>query len=128
MSRQSPLSPFMLPIWYRFQLTSALSIAHRLTGLALSVGSIALCGWLIAVAHGDEWFARAHELLISPAGLSLLFLWSLTFFYHLCSGVRHLLWDVGYALELKAAYRGGYLVLAATVVLTAASWTYLFLA
>ena len=31
-----PLSPFMFPVWYRFQITSALSILHRLTGIASS--------------------------------------------------------------------------------------------
>lgn len=39
---QRPLSPFMFPIWYRFQITSLLSILHRFSGIALAVGSILL--------------------------------------------------------------------------------------
>lgn len=46
---ERPLSPFMFPTWYRFQITSALSILHRLTGIALAVGSILLAWWLVAV-------------------------------------------------------------------------------
>jgi len=128
MSQQRPLSPFMFPIWYRFQITSGLSILHRLTGIALAVGSILLAWWLIAVAAGGKWFAATHELLASRVGLLLLFLWSAAFFYHLCSGIRHLAWDRGHGFELRSAYRSGYAVIIATVVLTVLSWLYVFLA
>jgi len=86
---ERPLSPFMFPTWYRFQITSALSILHRLTGIALAVGSILLVWWLITVAAGGELFTTTHAFLISPIGLVLLFGWSVAFFYHLCNGVRH---------------------------------------
>jgi succinate dehydrogenase / fumarate reductase cytochrome b subunit len=79
-----PLSPFMFPTWYRFQITSALSILHRLTGIALAIGSILLAWWLVAVAAGGELFAQTHAFIVSPIGVLLLFLWSAAFFYHLC--------------------------------------------
>ena len=119
---ERPLSPFMFPIWYRFQITSALSILHRLTGIALSVGSILLAWWLIAVAAGGQIFAATHAFIASPIGVVLLFLWSVAFFYHLCNGVRHLAWDAGYGFELRQAFLGSYAVLAATVVLTVFAW------
>ena len=125
---ERPLSPFMFPVWYRFQITSALSILHRLTGIALTVGSILLAWWLVAVAAGGEVFAATHALLASPIGMALLFLWSGAFFYHLCSGIRHLAWDAGYGFEIHHAYRSGYVVLAATAVLTGASWLYVLVA
>ena len=125
---QRPLSPFMFPIWYRFQITSALSILHRLTGVALAVGSILLTWWLIAVAAGGEFFAATQAFLSSPIGLLLLFLWSVAFFYHLCSGIRHLAWDAGYGFEIRNAYRSGYAVLAATALLTVLTWLYVGLA
>jgi succinate dehydrogenase / fumarate reductase cytochrome b subunit len=125
---ERPLSPFMFPIWYRFQITSALSILHRLTGIALAVGSILLVWWLITVATGGELFATTHAFLASPIGLVLLFGWSIAFFYHLCNGVRHLVWDAGYGFEIRSASRSGYAVLAATVLLTAMTWFYVFLA
>jgi len=125
---ERPLSPFMFPIWYRFQITSALSILHRLTGIALAVGSILLAWWLVSVAAGGESFAWTHAFIASPVGLLLLFGWSIAFFYHLCNGVRHLAWDAGYGFELRSAYRSGYGVLAATVVLTLITWLYVVLA
>src|SRR5260370_13500324 len=87
---ERPLSPFMFPVWYRFQLTSLMSILHRLTGIALAVGSILLAWWLVAVAAGGEIFAAAHAFLSSPVGGLLLFLWSGAFFYHLCNRIRHI--------------------------------------
>jgi succinate dehydrogenase / fumarate reductase cytochrome b subunit len=124
---ERPLSPFMFPTWYRFQITSALSILHRLTGIALAVGSILLAWWLVSVAAGGESFAWTHAFIASPVGLLLLFGWSIAFFYHLCNGVRHLAWDAGYGFELRSAYRSGYGVLAATVVLTLITWCYVVL-
>jgi len=112
----------MFPNWYRFQITSALSILHRLTGIALAVGSILLTWWLIAVAAGDQVFAATHAFLASPIGILLLFLWSVAFFYHLCNGIRHLVWDAGYGFEIRTAHLSGYAVLAATVVLTVVAW------
>src|SRR6266566_8595975 len=125
---ERPLSPFMFPTWYRFQVTSVLSILHRFTGIALAVGSILLAWWLVAVAAGGEVFAATHAFIASPIGLLLLFGWSVAFFYHLCSGIRHLAWDAGYGFEIRDAYRSGYAVLAAPVVLTVLAWLYVFLA
>ena len=123
---ERPLSPFMFPIWYRFQITSALSILHRLTGIGLAVGSILLAWWLISVAAGGELFEATHRFLISPIGMVLLFLWSVAFFYHLCNGIRHLAWDAGYGFEIRTATRSGYAVLAMTALLTAVVWLYVF--
>jgi succinate dehydrogenase cytochrome b subunit len=119
---ERPLSPFMFPTWYRFQITSALSILHRLTGIALAVGSILLAWWLVAVAAGGEVFAGTHAFIALPIGVLLLFLWSVAFFYHLCNGIRHLAWDAGWGFELRTAHLSGYAVLAATVVLTVLAW------
>src|SRR6266576_5537512 len=119
---ERPLSPFMFPRWYHFQIGSALSILHRLTGIALTVGSILLAWWLIAVAAGGEMFAATHAFLASPIGILLLFLWSVAFFYHLCNGIRHLVWDSGHGFELKVARASGWTVVIVAVVLTVAFW------
>ena len=119
---ERPLSPFMFPTWYRFQITSVLSILHRFTGIALSVGSILLAWWLVAVATGGEVFAATYAFIASPIGVLLLFLWSVAFFYHLCNGIRHLAWDTGWGFELQTAHVTGYAVLAATAVLTVVAW------
>jgi len=119
---EHPLSPFMFPTWYRFQITSTLSILHRLTGIVLAAGSILLAWWLVAVATGGELFAATHAFIASPIGVLLLFGWSVAFFYHLCSGIRHLALDAGYGFELKTAHLTGYVVLAATALLTVLAW------
>ncbi len=125
---ERPLSPFMFPIWYRFQITSALSILHRLTGIGLAVGSILLAWWLISVAAGGELFEATHRFLVSPIGIVLLFLWSVAFFYHLCNGIRHLAWDAGYGFEIRTAARSGYAVIVMTALLTLLAWLYVFFA
>ncbi len=125
---ERPLSPFMFPIWYRFQITSALSILHRLTGIGLAADSILLAWWLISVAAGGELFEATHRFLVSPIGMVLLFLWSIAFFYHLCNGIRHLAWDAGYGFEIRSATRSGYAVLAMTALLTVLAWLYVFFA
>jgi succinate dehydrogenase cytochrome b subunit len=125
---ERPLSPFMFPTWYRFQITSLLSILHRLAGIALAIGSILLTWWLVAVASGGELFAATHAFIASLIGMLLLFLWSVAFFYHLSNGIRHLIWDAGYGFDIPDAYRSGYAVLAATAVLTALAWLYVLLA
>ena len=125
---ERPLSPFMFPVWYRFQITSALSIVHRITGIGLALGSILLTWWLVAVAAGGDVFAKTHAFIASPLGILLLFLWSIAFFYHLCSGIRHLAWDAGYGFELRHAYRSGYAVIAATALLTVLTWLYVVFA
>src|SRR5260370_4215848 len=125
---ERPLSPFMSTTWYRYQISSLLSIVPRLTGIVLGVGSILLAWWLVAVAAGGDVFAATHAFLASPIGVVLLFGWSAAFFYHLCSGIRHLAWDAGYGFEIRSAYRSGYTVLAATVLLTVLAWLYVLLA
>ena len=115
-----PLSPHLQV--YRPQLTSVLSITHRLTGVALAVGTLLLIYWLTAAAAGAEAFETAQSFIGSWFGQLLLFGWSLALFYHLCNGIRHLFWDIGAGLDLPTAYRSGYAVLIATVVLTLASW------
>jgi succinate dehydrogenase / fumarate reductase, cytochrome b subunit len=122
-----PLSPFMFPTWYRFQITSTLSILHRLTGIALAVGSILLTWWHVSVAAGGDLFAATRVFIASPIGMLLLFGWSIAFFYHWSNGIRHLAWDAGYGFEIKQAYRSGYAVLAVTALLTTLAWLYALL-
>lgn len=115
-----PLSPHLQI--YKPQLTSMLSISHRLTGVALGIGTLFLVWWLIAAATGDDAFATAQGFFGSWLGLLLLFGWTYSFFFHLCNGVRHLLWDTGYGFDLHTAYRTGWTVVAASGVLTLAAF------
>lgn len=115
-----PLSPHLQV--YRWQWTMALSILHRITGVALAVGTLLLVWWLAAAAYGEAAYAEAQGFLGSLVGQLLLAGWTLALFFHLCNGIRHLVWDSGRGLELKPAYRSGLLVLAAAVALTVLTW------
>jgi succinate dehydrogenase / fumarate reductase, cytochrome b subunit len=114
-----PLSPFMLGQYYKFQITSVMSIAHRLTGIFLVLGALLVVWWFSAAASGPEAFARADGFLTSWFGIIVLLLPSLVaFWYHFLNGIRHLTWDTGFGLDIPTVYMTGYAVLAGTVVLT----------
>jgi succinate dehydrogenase / fumarate reductase cytochrome b subunit len=115
-----PLSPHLQV--YRPQLTSALSIFHRITGCALAVGTLLLVWWLVAAAAGPEAYAAASGFIGSWLGLLLLLGWSAALFYHLANGIRHLVWDAGYGFELPTVYASGWAVVVATGVLTLLAW------
>lgn len=115
-----PLSPHLQV--YRPQLTSVMSITHRATGVALAVGTLLLVWWLLAAATGPEQFAVVQSVLGSWIGRLLLLGWSWALFYHLANGIRHLFWDAGWGLDLKPAYRSGWAVVVASVVLTLGTW------
>ncbi|HYM71964.1 MAG TPA: succinate dehydrogenase, cytochrome b556 subunit [Stellaceae bacterium] len=120
MSDPRPLSPHLQI--YRWQLTSVMSILHRASGVALSVGTILLVWWLGAASDGPEPYAAVQHFLGSWLGLLLLFGWSAALFYHLCNGIRHLVWDTGRGLDLRSVYVGGWIVVAATAALTIVAW------
>jgi len=117
---QRPLSPFMIGPYYKPQMTSLMSIAHRASGVFLSiVGAPLLLWWVTAVSNGPEAYAALTAFFATAIGKFLLAASVLGLFYHLCNGIRHLVWDSGRALDIRSAYTAGWVVLAATVLLTA---------
>jgi succinate dehydrogenase / fumarate reductase, cytochrome b subunit len=119
-NRQRPLSPHLQV--YRPQITSVLSITHRITGVALAVGTLLLTWWLVAAATGNAAFSNVSAFIGSPLGLLMLFGWSVALFYHLGNGIRHLFWDAGLGFDMATAEKTGYAVLAFTAVTTAIAW------
>lgn len=117
---QRPISPHLQI--YKPQLTSVLSIVHRITGVALSVGSVLLVWWLLAAASGDAAFAAAQWFWGSWLGLLLLLGWTYALFYHLCNGIRHLVWDAGYGFDLGTTYRSGWIAVGGSAGLTLLAW------
>ena len=111
-----PLSPHLQI--YKPQLTTVLSISHRATGLALAVGTLLLVWWLVAAANGPDAYARVQSFTGSWFGLLLLFGWAFSLFYHLANGIRHLVWDTGWGLDLKTTYASGWAVVVAAAGLT----------
>ncbi len=120
LSDPRPLSPHLQV--YRWQLTSVLSILHRASGVALAAGTLLLVWWLVAAAMGPGPYAGVQACLGSWFGRLVLFGWSAALFYHLCNGIRHLWWDTGGGLELRAVYASGWVVVAASAALTVLAW------
>lgn len=120
---ERPLSPYMLGPYYKFQITSLLSITSRLTGLYLSVVTFPVAIlWMLALVSGPESFATAQALLGSLAGQLVLLLSLLSAWYHLLNGLRHLLWDTGLGFEKESIRATGYAVIVATVLLSVGTW------
>ena len=121
-----PLSPHLQI--YRPQITSVLSILHRLSGVGLGVGTLLLTYWLISVAAGPGPFDFAQGLIRSWVGIVLLIGWTFGLLFHFCNGIRHLFWDAGYGYELDTVYRSGWVVVLTSVLLTAGIWLALVMA
>ncbi|UYN95136.1 MAG: succinate dehydrogenase, cytochrome b556 subunit [Enhydrobacter sp.] len=115
-----PLSPHLQV--YRPQLTSMLSILHRATGVALSVGVLYLATWVMYAASNPQAYALFQDFNGSIVGRVFLGGWLFCLFYHLCNGIRHLFWDAGYGFDLKDTYRSGWIVVAVSAVATLLSW------
>lgn len=107
---------------YRPQLTSVLSILNRITGNILSGCAVVLVVWLVAAASGPRAYGVMQWVMTSWVGQILLFAATFAFFLHLCGGIRHLVWDTVHGFELRSIYISGWVVVAASVALTVATW------
>ena len=115
-----PLSPHLTI--YRLPMLALLSITHRITGVALTAGTLILVYWLLALAAGPDAYADASAAFGSVFGQIVLFGFSWALYYHLCNGIRHLVWDIGKGLDLESADSSGIIVLGASVLLTVLTW------
>ena len=115
-----PLSPHLQV--YRLPIAGILSITHRATGVALALGVLALTYWINAAAYGPDAFFQAQALIGHWFSRLLLFGWTLSLFFHLFNGIRHLFWDSGRGLEIEQVNMSGWLVLIATMLFTLLSW------
>ena len=103
-----PLSPH-LDI-YQYQITWTVSIMHRITGVAMTLGLILIVAWLVAAAFSPELFSLIDGVLRSWIGMIIIFgsLWA--FWFHFLNGIRHLFWDLGYGFNLSTVWRSGWVV------------------
>jgi len=118
-SPNRPLSPHLQV--YRPMYTMMLSILHRATGVALSGSLLLLAAWLLALASGADCYAWIARLLGSPLGWLVLAAVLAAFWYHFCTGIRHLVFDTGRCLEKREARLSARVAIVAVVVLTGAS-------
>ena len=124
MNKQRPLSPHLQI--YKPQLTSILSILHRATGVMLSMGSIILVVWVIALTLGKDTYLMYSDLINHWFSHIILLGFTFGLFYHLSNGIRHLFWDAGYGYELKHAYISGVAVIFSSFFLTSLTWLIIY--
>lgn len=115
-----PLSPHIQI--YHWHLTMAMSIAHRVTGVALYFGTILLAWWLLAAASGPKYFHFVNGLASSWLGLVVLFGFSWALIHHALGGIRHFIWDTGHGLGKPARDQLALANIVGSVVLTILLW------
>lgn len=117
-SNNRPMSPHLQV--YRWRITMAASTLHRLTGPLISLGLFILVCKLAGFAIGGaESFSQSGML-----SNAFWFVWTLAVYYHLCNGIRHLVWDAGHGFELKTAEKSAKIVMISAVVLTLITWAF----
>jgi len=114
-----------LQVW-RWHITMATSILHRVTGCGLYLGGLIAAAWAISLAAGPESYAGFKALLGSPLGKVVMFGMTVSVFYHLGNGVRHLVWDFGHGLDIKSANSSAWTVFGFTIAATLATWAIAF--
>jgi succinate dehydrogenase / fumarate reductase cytochrome b subunit len=124
-ARARPLSPHLTI--YRWQVTMLASITHRVTGVGLGLGALALVWWLVAVSNGPEGYENFMSYAETPLGLLILFGFTWALAFHFLNGIRHLAWDLGYGFEKHTATRTGSLVYVLSVVLAVAIFAFVWM-
>lgn len=121
-SSNRPLSPHLQV--YRLPMTAVMSISHRITGAILAGGSLLITAFLVSAMMGEGPYETVRAFAGSWFGLVILFGWSFCLYYHLCNGVRHLIWDTASMLSKKQAAISGWIVILSTILMTGATWCF----
>jgi succinate dehydrogenase / fumarate reductase cytochrome b subunit len=125
--KNRPISPH-LGI-YKPQISSVLSISHRITGIINFICLLAFLWWIVSVAYAqtpiDESFV--WNFFATGFGKIILIGWSFAMFFHFCTGIRHLFWDAGLGFSLKAVNLTGWIAVGAATLLTILSWLIIFI-
>ena len=117
---KNPLSPHLQI--YRWHVSSLLSITHRISGVINLLALILIFFWLLVLSFGESNYELLLLLINSFVGKFVLigFTWSMSF--HILSGIRHLVWDLGYGFEIKTANISGIIVIISSLILTIIFW------
>lgn len=92
-----PLSPHLQI--YRWSWTMAMSVAHRITGVALYGGTLLIALWLVAAASGPAAYDTAQAIAGSVLGRLVLFGYTFVLLHHMVGGLRHFIWDMGHGYD-----------------------------
>ena len=116
----NPLSPHLQV--YRWQITSVLSILHRITGVVSSLGSLIIIFLLFAIGSGEDFYESAINVANNLFVRTILIGLTFSYLFYFLNCIRHLFWDSGYGLDLNTAKLTGWLTVSLTVILTVIFW------
>ena len=116
MENNNPLSPHIQI--YKWQISSLLSITHRIVGIVNIIAITLVCIWVISLLLGQSSYQTIQIFFKTIYGkfLSISLCW--TFSFHILNEIRHLCWDAGFGFDLKIAKVTGILVFVGSFVLT----------
>ena len=117
---KNPLSPHLQI--YRWQISSLLSIVHRITGILNLLGLIFISAWIFSAGLGENLYECFSFLLKSFFGKFIIIGFTSSMSFHLLTGIRHFFWDLGYGYEIKTANISGIIVILGSLVLTVLMW------
>lgn len=115
-----PLSPHLSV--YRPLINMVMSILHRMTGVALYLGTLLLAAWLVAAAGGEGQFVVVNSVFAHPLGKLVLFAYTWVLLHHMLGGLRHLVWDTGRGFGIAQVNALSWGTIIGSVVLTLALW------
>ena len=113
---------------YKPQISSMLSISHRASGVFNFFGMVSFIWWIVYVAYTHTPYAETWvwNFFTQKLGMALLMIWSFSLFFHMCTGIRHLFWDMGLGFSLKSTNATGYIAVIMAVILTTVCWMVIY--
>ncbi|MDC0418711.1 succinate dehydrogenase, cytochrome b556 subunit [Pelagibacteraceae bacterium] len=118
MQKKNPLSPHLQI--YRWQISSLLSITHRIIGVVNAIALILICLWSIFLLFGDENYQIINIFFQSFFGKFFIISLSWSFSFQILNEIRHLIWDLGYGYDLKVSRVTGVITIIGSFVLAIA--------
>ena len=116
MKKNLPLSPHLQI--YKPQITSVLSIAHRITGFSLNLALVLTTIWIVSISLGDIYYQNFVQLFETLFIKFVVYLIVLAFSYHALNGIRHILWDLGYLIDNNSAIISGIIIIISSITIS----------
>ncbi len=116
MQNNNPLSPHLQI--YKWQISSLLSIAHRIIGVINFFAMTLICFWSLSLLLGQSSYQSIQIFLNTIFGKFVIVSLCWTFSFHILNEIRHLFWDAGFGFDLKISKITGVLALIGSFILT----------
>ena len=116
MQNNNPLSPHIQI--YNWNISSLISISHRIVGVVNIFALMLICFWIVAIFFGGTTYEIIQRILESFFGKFLVIGITWSFSFHMLSEIRHLFWDMGYGFEIKISKITGTVVIIGSFILT----------